>query len=118
MSDINKYIPYTDEWKKEMMKWSKADLIDFLRQQLLKIKELENPQPMSDNKIVIGCNYHTTWQSNKAMRFVLTEIKGDKARLTTRNTGKSFWTNISDLIFIDTDHNKEKAKKLLQKQIS
>ena len=25
--------------------------------------------------IVIGCNYHTTWQSNKSMRFVLSEVK-------------------------------------------
>lgn len=41
MSDNTDYIPYSDEWKKEMMKWSKPDLIDFLRKQLLKIKELE-----------------------------------------------------------------------------
>lgn len=62
-------------------------------------------------KLVIGCNYHTTWQSNKSMRFVLVEIKGDRARLQTRNTKKDFWTNISDLIFIETKHNKQKAIK-------
>ena len=61
------------------------------------------------NKIVIGCNYHTTWQSDKAMRFVLAEVKGNKARLETRNTRRSFWTNLSDLIFIESDHNKRKA---------
>ena len=26
--------------------------------------------------IVIGCNYHTTWQYKKQMRFVLKEVKG------------------------------------------
>ena len=60
-------------------------------------------------KIAIGCNYHTTWQSKKAMRFVLKEIKEDKARLATRTTGKDFWTNVSDLIFIESDHNINKA---------
>lgn len=64
-------------------------------------------------ELIIGCNYHTTWQSHKAMRFILKEIKGDKARLETRNTKKSFWTNTSDLIFIETNHNRNKAKKLL-----
>lgn len=69
---------------------------------------------MEDNKttLVIGCNYHTTWQSHKSMRFVLKEIKGDKARLITRTTGRSFWTNISDLIFIETKYNKLKAKNI------
>lgn len=28
------------------------------------------------------------------------------------DTGKSFWTNVSDLIFITTEYNKSKAKKL------
>ena len=46
------------------------------------------------------------------MRFVLKEIKGDKARLITRNSGKDFWTNISDLIFIETGYNKSKANRL------
>ena len=64
-------------------------------------------------KIVVGCNYHTTWQSNKGMRFVLAEVKGDKARLQTRNTGKDFWTNVSDLIFIESDYNKRKAESIL-----
>lgn len=66
-----------------------------------------------NTRLVIGCNYHTKWQSNKAMRFVLAEIKGDKAKLETRNTGKSFWTNVSDLIFIESDYNKRKAEKLM-----
>lgn len=64
---------------------------------------------MSKIKLVVGCNYHTTWQSNKKMRFVLSEINGNKARLTTRNTKKDFWTDINTLIFIETDYNKEKA---------
>lgn len=63
-------------------------------------------------RLVIGCNYHTTWQRNKSMRFVLAEIKDNKARLQTRNTGKDFWTNITDLIFIESDYNKKKADTL------
>ena len=68
------------------------------------------------NKIIVGCNYHTTWQSDKAMRFVLSEIKGPRARLTTRNSQKDFWTNTKDLIFITTEHNINKAKKLQIKE--
>ncbi len=67
-------------------------------------------------KIVIGCNYHTKWQSHKAMMFVLKEINGNTAILTTRTTGKTFKTNISDLIFIESKYNKEKAKKLTKQK--
>ncbi len=61
----------------------------------------------------IGCNYHTTWQSNKAMRFVLVALIGDdKAVLQTRVTNKRFTTKVSDLIFIESEHNVKKAKRL------
>ena len=69
-----------------------------------------------ENLIQVGCNYHTKWQSNKSMRFVLKEIKGDKARLITRNSRKDFWTNISDLIFIKTKYNYSKYAKLTNNQ--
>ena len=65
--------------------------------------------------LIIGCNYHTTWQSAKGMRFVLVELKGDRARLQTRNTNKDFWTNTKDLIFITSRHNLKKAIKLKNK---
>lgn len=61
-------------------------------------------------RIVIGCNYHTTWQANRGMRFVLKEVKGDRARLQTRTTRKDFWTNVSDLIFIETSFESTSAK--------
>jgi hypothetical protein len=64
------------------------------------------------HQLVIGCNYHTTWQTHKSMRFVLTEIKGSKARLQTRNSRKDFLTNVDDLIFINSEYNKHKAKEL------
>ena len=67
-------------------------------------------------RLVIGCNYHTTWQSRKGMRFVLVAVKGTRARLKTRKTGADFYTHMNDLIFIETQYNKEKAEKLLQKQ--
>lgn len=63
--------------------------------------------------LIIGCNYHTTWQTYPNMRFVLTELKGDSARLQTRNTRKDFWTSTNDLIFIKSNHNKNKAKEYL-----
>ena len=63
--------------------------------------------------IVKGCNYHTKWQSNKSMRFILTGLKDGKAKLETRVTKKSFWTNAEDLIFITTEHNKRKAAEIL-----
>lgn len=67
-------------------------------------------------KIVIGCNYHTTWQTSRAMRFVLDLVtfSNGRARLITRNTKKVFWVYIDDLIFIKTEHNKVKARKLCQ----
>ena len=63
----------------------------------------------TETRIEIGCNYHTTWQSHKAMRFMLVEVKGDKARLRSKRNGKDFWTNTKDLIFITSEYNKLKA---------
>lgn len=57
----------------------------------------------------IGCNYHTTWQTDKAMRFILVRIEGSTAWLRTRVTKKYFPTDISTLIFIESEHNKRKA---------
>lgn len=68
-------------------------------------------QPM-----VIGCNYHTTWQSDKAMRFILVGVNKHEAILTTRSNRKEFKTNVEDLIFICTRHNISKAASLLQHQ--
>ncbi len=69
---------------------------------------------MNGNQIVVGCNYHTTWQSHRSMRFVLTEIKGSKAKLETRRTRKTFWTDVSDLIFISSKYNKQKRRDILK----
>jgi hypothetical protein len=63
-----------------------------------------------ETKIQIGCNYHTTWQKNKAMRFVLVDVKADKVKLETRTTKRSFWTDIKDIVFIDTYVNRKKFK--------
>ena len=77
--------------------------------------EIGNLQNSNGNPLVIGCNYHTTWQSNKKMRFVLTDIiqstnGGLKAVLKTRTTLNMFTANLDDLIFINTKHNIEKSK--------
>ena len=70
---------------------------------------------LSKSTIVVGCNYHTTWQSHRSMRFVLKEVKDSKARLITRGSGKDFWTDIESLIFIMSAHNMRKAKDILKK---
>lgn len=69
-----------------------------------------------ETPIIIGCNYHTTWQKHKAMRFVLREVNGNKARLITRNTEKDFWTDLGSLIFITTSHNIQKGYRRLLKE--
>lgn len=71
---------------------------------------------LSAEELVIGCNYHTTWQSDSRMRFVLISVNGTKAKLSTRRTQKTFETNVSDLIFIKSDYNKNKAKEILKHQ--
>ena len=75
-------------------------------------------QPQEELRLVVGCNYHVKWSFSKAMRFVLREIKGDKVRLETRTTGKNFWTNKDDFIFITTHINKSKANKLELKTLT
>jgi len=67
---------------------------------------------INNQRIVIGCNYHTIWQSKGNMRFVLTEVKGEKARLQTRASRKDFWTDLKDLIFIPSSYNLEKSREL------
>lgn len=66
--------------------------------------------------IVVGCNYHLRKQSSPSMRFVLKEVKGNKARLVTRTTNNDFWVDKSELIFITTEYNINKAKRLLRER--
>jgi hypothetical protein len=68
--------------------------------------------------LVVGCNYHVSWQSNKAMRFVLKQIDGSRALLGTRTTNKLFWTDTKDLIEINTKHNKLKKKEILKQLVT
>jgi hypothetical protein len=46
------------------------------------------------------------------MRFVLTEVKGNQARLQTRITKNDFWVALDKLEFIKSNHNRNKAIKL------
>lgn len=64
---------------------------------------------------VVGCNYHTSWQRNRNMRFVLVDINIEKgkARLITKRTKADFWTNLNDLVWIDSTHNRDKAERLI-----
>lgn len=66
----------------------------------------------TEQSIVVGCNYHTKWQSHKAMRFVLVNVEGEVATLKTRTTNKRFTTNVNDLIFIMSSHNIYKALRI------
>jgi hypothetical protein len=36
ISNTDNYIPYGEEWKKELMKWRKSDLIELLKNTLIK----------------------------------------------------------------------------------
>lgn len=67
-------------------------------------------------RIVVGCNYHVKWQSNKAMRFVLGAVENGYAMLYTRKSNKCIWTKLSDLIFIETDYNIAKANRLEERE--
>jgi hypothetical protein len=80
---------------------------------MVKLK-YETQKNKNGEHLVIGCNYHTTWQSHRNMRFVLSELKFDKALLTTRHTRKSFWCSQDDLIFITSNHNIRKANNILE----
>jgi len=80
---------------------------------LKETKDDLQPNVCSDVFLQIECNYHTTWQSKKSMRFVLVELIGDgRAVLATRTTNKRFTTKVSDLIFIKSEYNFKKARKL------
>lgn len=40
-TESKEYIPYGPEWQKEMMKWNKPQLIDWLRSQLIKQQNIK-----------------------------------------------------------------------------
>lgn len=90
------------------MSWQGLSTEDFIRFNSREDLPIQNSQ---GQLIVIGCNYHTAWQTEKSMRFVLSKVKDGKARLLTRQTSKDFWCDINDLIFIRTHHNFNKAQR-------
>jgi K+-sensing histidine kinase KdpD len=57
---------------------------------------------MKEQIIKIGCNYHTTWQSDRAMRFILVEIK---------DTGKGIDKEEIKYIWNKYYHNEKKHKR-------
>lgn len=69
--------------------------------------------------IVIGTNYHTTWQSSTSMRWILLYCKKKNglwyAMLGTRGSNKVVWTNMDDLISIKSVHNKNKKKEYISR---
>lgn len=42
MNDKKEFEPYGDKWRAELMKWTKADLIEFARAQCLRVQVYEN----------------------------------------------------------------------------
>lgn len=63
-------------------------------------------------KLILGCNYHLKTASSNAMRFMLVELKEDKARLKTDKSKKDFWVDVNDLEFIESGTNLNKAYRL------
>ena len=73
---------------------------------------------MSNQRLVVGCNYYLTWQKipkkRKQDQFVLHMLNNNTGVAKVKNSrgGKDVWVRVSDLIFIDTEHNKNKAENL------
>ena len=64
--------------------------------------------------LIPGCNYHTKWQSDSRMRFVLAYSNEKHSWVFTRTNPKIFRTNTEDLIFIDSKYNIDKAKEMYE----
>ena len=47
--------------------------------------------------LVVGRNYHTTWQTAKGMRFILKQLSGSKALLGTMYNSKTYWVDVDQL---------------------
>lgn len=62
--------------------------------------------------LVLGCVYYTTWQNSKTFNFMLIEVKGKKAMLKSTLSGKEFWTNLDDLILVESAENLMNVDKL------
>lgn len=47
-TEQDNYIPFGEEWKKELMKWRKSDLVDHLRKTLIEMQELRRRMPSAN----------------------------------------------------------------------
>lgn len=67
---------------------------------------------------ILDCRYHTTWQSEPSMSWLLRDIKGKRALLeadrkkkTDTARQKRFWTDVDSLIWCNTPINNARAKR-------
>lgn len=66
-------------------------------------------------RIVIGCNYHVTDENGNLKRYILAEVVGTKARLHTRQFKEAMWVNVRDIVFIESEKNRKKARNIIAK---
>lgn len=55
--------------------------------------------------LIEGCNYHLTFQSHRAMRFILHKIMEDVCEMRTRNTKKRSGTGESGPVWCCKEEN-------------
>ena len=108
----NKQLLKEAKKRARLQNYKRRNLLDFDYFKELNYNESIPYYNLILQKIVLGCNYHFKGQSNSRMRFVLTEVKGERARLQTRTTNSDFWVDLDDLLFINSEHNMRKALKL------
>jgi hypothetical protein len=69
--------------------------------------------------LVVGCTYNLTWQQFAWVSWTLLEIipEGEKAIVSNTKTKRTIPTGIDTLIFLMSDRNKARARRILTKQI-
>lgn len=65
------YIPFGVEWEKSMMQWDKKSLINYLKEQLKKIQDLQNRFCQCNKEIKTGST--TAWHCNICGKIEQTE---------------------------------------------
>jgi ribosomal protein S27E len=65
MSNTDNYTPYGEEWQKEMMKWRKPDLINFLKKTLIEANSIKNNGALGDVSVCPQCHSKATAYSSE-----------------------------------------------------
>ncbi len=58
-------------------------------------------------ELVINRKYHTTWQKDSGMVFILLAISEDGTKALLKTRKRKFWTNVKDLRNTNYNHHHE-----------